>query len=145
MSLDAGPRRNLAANVVFGVLDPLPFGCFAAALVFDVVYLRTANVLWNKSAAWLIVFGLVAAVIPRIVNLFQVWVTSRRFATGADKLDFWLNLLAIVLAIFNAFVHSRDAYAVMPAGVWLSVGTVALLVLSHALLAAQAAGRGVSP
>jgi uncharacterized membrane protein len=145
MSPDAGPRRNLVANVIFGVLDPIPFGCFAAALVFDVIYLRTANVLWNKAAAWLVVFGLLAAVIPRFVNLFQVWVTSRRLATRADELDFWLNLFAIVLAIFNAFVHSRDAYAVVPTGVWLSVGTVVLLAVSHAVRAAQATRRGVPP
>lgn len=139
------PRRSAVANVVFGVFDPIPFGCFAAALVFDVIYMRTANVLWNKAAAWVIVFGLLAAVIPRIVNLFQVWITSRRLATRADRFDFWLNLVAIVLAIFNALVHSRDAYAVVPAGAWLSAGTVVLLVLSHALRAAQSTGRGASP
>src|SRR3546814_10211230 len=89
----------------------------------------------NKGAAWLIVFGLLLAIIPRFVNLAQVWITSRQLARRADKLDFWLNLLAIVAAIFNAFVHSRDAYAVVPAGVWLSVCTVILLALAHIVIA----------
>ena len=137
----AAPRRSVVANLVYGVLDPIPFGCFAAALVFDLVYLRAANVLWNKGAAWLIAFGLVAAIVPRLVNLVQVWITSRHTATSADRIDFFLNLLAIVAAVFNSFVHSRDAYAVVPAGAWLSAATVALLVASHALMAVQATRR----
>ena len=39
-----------------------------------------------------------------------VWITSRRTATRKATTNFWLNLLAIVVAIVNAFVHSRDAY-----------------------------------
>ncbi len=77
--------------------------------------------------------------IPRLVNLVQVWITSRRLATRTDRLDFWLNLFAIVAAIVNAFVHSRDAYAVVPAAVWLSVCTVVLLSIGHIAIAAQRA------
>ena len=82
MDAHAPQRRSTVANVIYGVLDPIPYGCFVAALVFDIIYMRTAGVLWNKGAAWLIVFGLLAAVIPRFINLAQVWVTSRRLATG---------------------------------------------------------------
>jgi uncharacterized membrane protein len=128
-------HRSVLANVVYGLLNPLPFGFFVAALIFDIIYVRTAGTLWNKGAAWLIVFGLLLAVIPRLVNLAQVWITSRHIARRADKLDFWLNLLAIVAAIFNAFVHSRDAYAVVPAGVWLSACTVILLSIGHIVMA----------
>jgi uncharacterized membrane protein len=137
------PRRSVIARAVYGILDPIPFGCFAAALVFDVAYAINGVLLWGKGAAWLIVLGLVCAIVPRIVNLVQVWVTSRRIATGADRLDFVLNLLAIVLAVLNAFVHSRDAYAIVPANVWLSAGTVLLLVISHAVVATQSARREV--
>jgi uncharacterized membrane protein len=129
------PHRSILANAAYGLLNPIPFGFFVAALIFDIIYVRTAGVLWNKGAAWLIVFGLLIAVIPRFVNLAQVWITSRQVARRADKLDFWLNLLAIVAAIFNAFVHSRDAYSVVPAGVWLSVCTVILLSIGHVVMA----------
>jgi len=129
------PHRSVLANAIYGLLNPLPFGFFVAALIFDIIYVRTAVVLWNKGAAWLIVFGLLLAIIPRFVNLAQVWITSRRIARRADKLDFWLNVLAIVVAIFNAFVHSRDAYAVVPTGVWLSVCTVILLAAAHLVMA----------
>jgi len=137
MSTRAAPRRSVLASAVFGLLDPVPFGCFVAALIFDIIYVRTADMLWDKGAAWLITFGLLFAVVPRLVNLVQVWITHRPTTTRVDKLDFWLNLFAIVAAIVNAFVHSRDAYAVVPAGVWLSACTVALMSIGHIVLAMQ--------
>ncbi len=60
-----------------------------------------------------------------------------------DKLDFWLNLFAVVAAIFNTFVHSRDAYATMPSGVWLSAATVALIAIGRILKAVQTADTEV--
>jgi uncharacterized membrane protein len=110
MNSRAAPPRFVAANAIYGLLNPIPFGCFVAALVFDILYVRTAELLWDKGAAWLIVFGLLFAVVPRLLNLAQVWFARRNASRRADKVDFWLNLLAIVVAIFNAFVHSRDAY-----------------------------------
>jgi uncharacterized membrane protein len=142
MSLRPEPRRSIVAESIYGLLNPIPFGCFVAALIFDIIYSETAVMLWDKGAAWLIVFGLLFAVVPRLVNLTQVWVTSRRTATRTDKLDFWLNLLAIVVAIVNAFVHSRDAYAVVPTGLWLSVCTVILLSIGNIVVAVERAARG---
>lgn len=135
MNLEPMPRHSTVAEGLYGLLNPIPFGIFSAALIFDVLYSRTAVMLWDKAAAWLIVFGLLIAIVPRLVNLAQVWITSRRIATGTDRLDFWLNLFAMVLAILNAFVHARDAYAVVPSGMWLSIGTVTLLSIGHTLIA----------
>ncbi|TAA46544.1 DUF2231 domain-containing protein [Pseudoxanthomonas winnipegensis] len=142
MTSHIAPRRSAVAAALYGLLNPIPYGCFVAALIFDITYANTGVILWMKSAAWLIVLGLVAAIIPRLVNLAQVWITGRRSALGADRLAFWLNLLAIVAAIFNAFVHSRDAYAVIPAGVWLSALTVLLLAIGNVLIAVRDARLG---
>ena len=142
MSLRPELRRSIVAESIYGLLNPIPFGCFVAALIFDIIYSETAVMLWDKAAAWLIVFGLLFAVVPRLVNLAQVWVTSRQTATRTDKLDFWLNLVAIVVAIVNAFVHSRDAYAVVPTGIWLSVCTVILLSIGNIAVAMERAARG---
>ena len=143
MNPPATPHRSVIANALYGVLNPIPFGCFVAALVFDILYLQTAVMQWTKGAAWLIVIGLLFAVVPRLINLVQVWITSRGSALRADRFDFWLNLLAVIAAIFNAFVHSRDAYAVVPAGVWLSVCTVALLAIGRIAVAVQPSTGGL--
>jgi uncharacterized membrane protein len=137
MNYRVPPRRSPVANAVYGLLNPIPYGCFVAALIFDILYAKTAVIMWDQGAAWLIVIGLLAAIVPRIVNLVQVWITSRRIALGAEKLDFWLNLVAILLAIANAFVHSRDAYAVVPANIWLSVFTVLLLAIGQVVVAVR--------
>lgn len=117
------PHRSLLATTIFDLLDPVPYGAFVMALIFDATYASTAEILWVKAAAWLITIGLFFAVVPRLINLVQTWGPSRY----AGKPAFWLNLLAIVAAIVNAFVHSRDAYAAVPQNVWLSAITVGLL------------------
>jgi uncharacterized membrane protein len=125
------------ALAIYDVLNPIPFGMFVGALIFDMIYQQTGEILWVKAASWLIPFGLIIAIIPRFINLAEVWVSHRATSTGADRLDFWLNLLAIVAAILNAFVHSRDAYATMPSGVWLSLATVALIAIGHIVRAVR--------
>ena len=142
MNLRPEPHRSIVAESIYALLNPIPFGCFVAALIFDIIYSNSAVMLWDKGAAWLVVFGLLFAVVPRLVNLTQVWITSRQNATRADKLDFWLNLFAIVVAIINAFVHSRDAYAVVPTGLWLSACTVILLSISLVVVAVARTARG---
>jgi uncharacterized membrane protein len=130
-------RRSPVARAVYGLLNPIPFGLFVGGLIFDGVYSGSGNMMWAKGAAWMITLGLVFAIIPRIVNLVQVWITSRRTVARAERLDFWLNLVAIVAAVLNAFVHTRDAYSIIPAGVWLSAITVILLAIAHVVIAVR--------
>jgi len=125
--------RSQAAAVAFGVLDPIPYGFFVGALLFDAIYANSGEILWIKAAAWLIAIGLLFAVLPRLINLVQVWFTARGRRAAAEMAGFWLNLLAIAAAITNAFVHSRDAYGAMPEGLWLSGLTIVLLVLAKVL------------
>jgi uncharacterized membrane protein len=130
MSVHVVRRRSRPAAVIFKLFNPVPFGFFVAALIFDVIYSNSGEIMWMKSAAWLIALGLIFAIIPRLINLGQTWFSKSRPRASAAALDFWLNLFAIVAAIFNAFVHSRDAYAVIPEGMWLSVLTVVLLCVA---------------
>ena len=127
-------RSSTAAAVLFDLLNPIPFGCFVAALIFDVVYANSAFVMWFKSAAWLIVIGLLFAVIPRLINLAWVWFPIGRPSTAGDKGAFFLYLLGVAAAIVNAFVHGRDAYAIVPEGLLLSTITVVLLMAGNVLL-----------
>ena len=127
--------RSKAATTIFDLLNPIPYGLFVATLIFDIIYAISADVLWAKSAAWLVTIGLFFAIIPRLINLGHVWLGSRNRVSRREKFDFWLNLFAIIAAIFNAFVHSRDAYGIVPESVILSVITVALLSVGQITLA----------
>ena len=128
------PEKSRLAAVIYNLLNPVPYGCFIAALIFDIIYIYSTDVMWGKSASWLILFGLLFAIIPRLINLFQVWVGAAWPQLSAVKIHFWLNLLAIVAAILNSFVHSRDAYAIAPQNVIWSAITVACLVIANITL-----------
>jgi uncharacterized membrane protein len=123
--------------VVFDLLDPIPFGLFVAALIFDVVYDRTAEMLWIKSAAWLITIALFFAIVPRLINLVRVGFPGASGRRPGEVASFWITLLGLVAAIVNAFVHTRDAYATMPDGMLLSLVTVMLLIAARVVLTLQ--------
>jgi uncharacterized membrane protein len=130
------PRyRSRLATSLFDLLNPIPYGLFVGTLIFDIIYAITENVFWAKGAAWLVTVGLIFAIIPRFINLGHVWFGSRYAGKNRERLVFWLNLLGIIAAIVNAFVHSRDAYGMVPLNVILSVITVALLSLGQVVLA----------
>jgi uncharacterized membrane protein len=141
MSTITPTYRSRFATALFDLLNPIPYGLFVGTLIFDVTYATTRNVFWGKGAAWLVTVALFFAIIPRLINLCHVWFAPSRYpATGIEKLDFWLNLLGIIAAIVNAFVHSRDAYAMVPLNVILSIVTVALLSIGHIAIAVDKAG-----
>lgn len=138
MTPNVQKRSSRTAAVVFDLMNPIPYGFFVGALIFDIVYTNSPDVMWFKAAAWLISIGLFLAIVPRLINLFQVWRPhGNRLSATRGKVAFWVNLLGIVAAIVNAFVHSRDAYGVVPDGLWLSVLTVALLAVGNVLVTLQ--------
>jgi uncharacterized membrane protein len=137
MSSETQASRFSVTAAIFDVLDPIPFGFFVAALIFDILYANTFTILWVKAASWLLSIGLVFAIVPQLINLGRTWFTRGR--AGPVVINFWLQVIAIVAAIFNAFVHSRDAYGSMPTGLWLSVLTVLALVIGRIIMA----GNGV--
>jgi len=112
------------------LFDPAAYGAFIAGFCFDIVYFMTQEIFWVKGASWLNFFGLLFAIIPRLINLYQVWISRSITRVNVARRSFWLNAAAIVVAVFNAFIHSRDAWGVMPAGLILSGVTVAFLVLA---------------
>jgi uncharacterized membrane protein len=127
------------------LFDPIPYGLFVAALMFDAVYTRSAEILWLKSASWLIAIGLLFAILPRLINFAWVWLPSNRPRARGEVMSFWINLCAIAAAIVNAFVHSRDAYGVMPEGLYLSIATVVLLAVARVVPVAMRSASKVSP
>jgi uncharacterized membrane protein len=127
------PRFNFG-SALFNLLDPIPFGLFVGVLIFDIAYANTGYILWAKSSAWLVSLGLVFAIVPQLINLGFVWFSKRHVRSSSQVLNFCLNVVGIVAALINAFVHSRDAYAVIPAGVWLSLVTVLTMAVGRVIL-----------
>jgi uncharacterized membrane protein len=110
---------------------------FVGALVTDIVYWQMPDVLWERFSIWLIVAGLITAGLSTIAYLIDL-AARRRIDRPA-----WPRVvgyaIAVVLALINAFVHSRDGYtAVVPTGLMLS-GLVVLVLLLTAFVARTSA------
>ena len=110
---------------------------FFGALVTDVVYWQMPDVLWERFSIWLITAGLIVAglaVIAYVIDLAAGRQITAPAWPGAIGYVF-----ALVLALVNAFVHSRDGYtAVVPTGLMLS-GLVVLVLLLTAFVARTSA------
>jgi len=120
------------ANPIHGMLAAIPFACFTGTLVTDITYANTADMQWANFSAWMLVAGLVFGVLAGIAGLIDFG----RHKTFRLERPGWPhalgNLLVLVLAVFNALVHSRDAYtSVMPAGLVLSIITVIVLLVTE--------------
>lgn len=103
---------------------PLPL--FLSALLSDLAYRSTFHVQWSNFAAWLIVGGLLVGTIALLCALFGA---IRRGMRARRSMAYLVVLLAMwVLGFINALVHGKDAWAIMPAGLYLSV-IVTLLAL----------------
>ncbi|WP_238214381.1 DUF2231 domain-containing protein [Pseudomonas sp. PAGU 2196] len=97
---------------------------FLGALLSDIAYFNSYQIQWSNFAAWLIAGGLVfcgLALLFALVNLIRA---ERK--GGRATLYFVLLLATWVLGLVNAFEHAKDAWAVMPSGLVLSVIVTAL-------------------
>ena len=91
------------------------FPLFLGALLSDHAYSTSYELQWSNFASWLVAGGMVflgVALLFAIVDLIR----GKR-----SLLYFVLVLAGFVLGFINALVHARDAYAVMPTGLVLSL------------------------
>lgn len=124
-------RLGLASQPVYAVLVQFPAVCFTGALITDIAYWRSTMFIWETFSIWLLTAGCIVGGVAAVAGLVT-WISHRhvralRFA-GVHVLA---SLAAYVLAILNAFVHSRDGYtAVVPLGISLSIVVVILMLLA---------------
>ena len=44
------------------MLVPIPLTCFVGTLITDIVYAKTANMMWADISAWLLTVGLIVSI-----------------------------------------------------------------------------------
>jgi uncharacterized membrane protein len=122
------PTAQVAQHPIHPMLVSVPIVCFIGALLTDITYAVTAEIMWADFSAWQLVVGVIIGVLAAIAGLID-FVGGRRIrALGAAWLHLIGNLLVLVLAFFNALVHTRDAWtSVVPLGLTLSIITVVIL------------------
>ena len=117
-----------AMHPIHAILLAATIPLFAGALLADIAYANSYEIQWTTFASWLIAGGLVfcgIALVAAAVGLFRA---DRR--SGRRILYFLLVLAAWVSGFINALVHAKDAWAVMPEGLVLSVIVAALACIA---------------
>jgi glucose/arabinose dehydrogenase/uncharacterized membrane protein len=126
------PRPVLIRRPLYPSLTGAPTALFAAAFATDLAYWASAGIEWETFSIWLITAGLITAFFVGLAGLADVFSGRRHHALTPSLRQVFCQALAIVLAIANAFVHSRDGYtAVIPTGITLSALTLLILILSR--------------
>lgn len=115
-----GPLNPLHALLLAGSL-PL----FLGALLSDIAYYNSYQIQWSNFASWLIAGALVFSGLALLCALIGLFRSSRR--QGPALIYFVLLLVCWILGFINALVHAKDAWAIMPAGLILSVIVMLLI------------------
>jgi uncharacterized membrane protein len=130
-SINPRSRVNLLDHPLHVMLVPVPIVCFLATLVTDIVYWQTAAMQWANISAWLLVIGLLFAVLAATAGLIDFFSEPLIRNLRAAWIHGLGNAAVIVLSIFNALIHTRDAYtSVVPSGLILSALVVAILLVT---------------
>jgi uncharacterized membrane protein len=129
-------RRGGALDPLHALFGAFPLAYFVLAFLTDIAYSRSYNLQWQYFSIWLIVAGLIMGGFAILFGAID-WLVGRRRTAERPRGSGWHILLPIIawlLALLNAFVHSRDGWtAVVPEGLILS-GIVALLMIAGAAL-----------
>jgi uncharacterized membrane protein len=122
---ESGVARVMAP--VYLLLFPIPVVLFIAALVVDIAYAKSGNIMWLNFSEWLIAAGLLFGALAAITLIVE-FIASPAIRTGSTG---WTHLVlffaAVVVELFNMFFHTRDGFtAVVPTGMALSIVGVVL-------------------
>jgi uncharacterized membrane protein len=121
--------RRVRAHPVHGILSAYPLALFTAAFVADIAYADSAQMQWANFAVWLLAGGLLMGALAAIAGIVEALLYK-----GARGRRPWPHSIGValmmILALFNAFVHSRDGWtSVVPTGLVLSA-IVSVLALA---------------
>lgn len=118
MAISSTRGRLRPLHPLHAILLAFPLPLFLGALLSDLAYRGSYQVQWINFSSWLIAGGLLVGAFAVLWALFGLMRGARH---GRD-IAYAVTLTVMwVLGLFNAFVHAKDAWATMPASLYLSV------------------------
>lgn len=116
-------------------LFPVPVVCFIGAMITDIAYANAAFLMWLHFSEWLIAAGLAFGALAALVLIIE-YIARPAMRDGFGWGHLALFFAALVVELFNAFVHAIDGYtAVVPTGMTLSViGAILAYLAAGALM-----------
>lgn len=128
--------RSTPSSVPWGyslihILVSFPVAFFSGALVTDIVYAKTADMLWSDFSDWLLAAGIILGAIAAIAGVVDLLIHRH---TRAWRRVWPVAIgcaLVLIAALFDNLVHSRDAWtSVVPTGLILSAVTAVLTLVT---------------
>lgn len=117
-----------AAHPLYPALLPIPIICFAGALITDLAYIASTEMMWLDFSSWLLLAGLIGGGLAGALLIIELIRSHNRRAFVPHLACL---LAAWVIAVFNSFIHARDGWtAVVPTGLSLSIAATVLGVLA---------------
>ncbi|MCA1375842.1 DUF2231 domain-containing protein [Bradyrhizobium sp. BRP20] len=113
------------------MLVPIPITCFVGALLTDIAYVASAEIMWANFSAWLLLAGIVFGVLAAIVGLID-FLGNRLVRAQAPAWPHLIgNVVVLILSMVNLMIHMRDGWtSVWPSGLALSALTVLILPIT---------------
>ena len=128
MSRNPRSTASIFGHPLHPLLVPFPIVCFTGALLTDIAYANTADMQWANFSVWLLTFGLIGGSLAVVTGLIDWFGDPAVRSIAAATVHGVGNAVVMLLALWNVFVHSRDAWtSVVPTGLTLSVVTVLLM------------------
>jgi uncharacterized membrane protein len=122
---------QIARHPLHPMLVPVPIVCFIGALLTDITYCLSKEIMWADFSAWLLVVGLIVGVLAACAGLIDFLGSRSIRATPPAWPHMLGNVLVLVLSFFNALIHTRDAWtSVFPVGLILSIIVVLILPIT---------------
>jgi uncharacterized membrane protein len=141
-------RAAIAGHPIHATLVPFPIVCFTLALLTDIAFWQTSNLMWQRFSEWLLFAGLVFGGLAALAGAVDFLTRSSVRARPPAWPHAIGNVIVLLLALVNSFVHAGDGWtAVVPYGLILSALTVLAMVITVWLGRAMVYrhGIGVNP
>src|SRR5690349_4487659 len=69
LTIPLSSTARIANHPIHPMLVPIPIACFIGALITDIVYSVTAEMMWADFSVWLLLVGLICGALAAIAGL----------------------------------------------------------------------------
>jgi uncharacterized membrane protein len=122
---------RIGGHPILRILVSFPIACFWGALVTDLAYAWTADMMWANFSAWLLATGMLMGILGAIVGFVHILAHPRARSLRTVFVLFVGSLVVLALEGLNNLVHSRDAWtSVVPLGLAISAITVVVMLIT---------------